>query len=317
MTAEIKIEMLRKLILIRRFEEKVKELYNRGSIVGAIHLYIGQEAVAVGVCQALRDEDYVFSTHRGHGHAIAKTLDIKHIMAELMGKDTGMSRGHGGSMHLFDPDRGLMGGNGIVGGGIPLALGGAFAAQYRRTDQVSVTFFSDGAANQGTFGESLNLAALFGLPVLFVCENNQYAATTPVKLSTAKLDVAGRAESYGLPSEEVDGNDVLAVSQAADQAVRRIREQGGPSFLECLTYRIEPHCGILPDDREPGERESWYERDPILILRKKLEVEKAITPEQLEAIEADVAAQLQAAVAFAEDSPWPEPTAAHNRTWLM
>ncbi len=317
MTAEIKIEMLRKLILIRRFEEKVKELYNRGSIVGAIHLYIGQEAVAVGVCQALRDEDYVFSTHRGHGHAIAKTLDIKHIMAELMGKDTGMSRGHGGSMHLFDPDRGLMGGNGIVGGGIPLALGGAFAAQYRRTDQVSVTFFSDGAANQGTFGESLNLAALFGLPVLFVCENNQYAATTPVKLSTAKLDVAGRAESYGLPSEEVDGNDVLAVSQAADQAVRRIREQGGPSFLECLTYRIEPHCGILPDDREPGERESWYERDPILILRKKLEVEKVITPEQLEAIEADVAAQLQAAVAFAEDSPWPEPTAAHNRTWLM
>ena len=317
MTAEIKIEMLRKLILIRRFEEKVKELYNRGSIVGAIHLYIGQEAVAVGVCQALRDEDYVFSTHRGHGHAIAKTLDIKHIMAELMGKDTGMSRGHGGSMHLFDPDRGLMGGNGIVGGGIPLALGGAFAAQYRRTDQVSVTFFSDGAANQGTFGESLNLAALFGLPVLFVCENNQYAATTPVKLSTAKLDVAGRAESYGLPSEEVDGNDVLAVSQAADQAVRRIREQGGPSFLECLTYRIEPHCGILPDDREPGERESWDERDPILILRKKLEVEKAITPEQLEAIEADVAVQLQAAVAFAEDSPWPEPTAAHNRTWLM
>ena len=317
MTAEIKIEMLRKLILIRRFEEKVKELYNRGSIVGAIHLYIGQEAVAVGVCQALRDEDYVFSTHRGHGHAIAKTLDIKHIMAELMGKDTGMSRGHGGSMHLFEPEKGLMGGNGIVGGGIPLALGGAFAAQYRRTDQVSVTFFSDGAANQGTFGESLNLAALFELPVLFVCENNQYAATTPVKLSTAKLDISGRAKSYGLPAERVNGNDVVAVSRAADQAVRRIREQGGPSFLECPTYRIEPHCGILPDNREPGERESWYERDPILILRKKLEVEKAITPEQLEAIEADVAVQLQAAVAFAEDSPWPEPTAAHNRTWLM
>ena len=317
MTAEIKIELLRKLILIRRFEERVKELYNQGSIVGAIHLYIGQEAVAVGVCQALRDEDYVFSTHRGHGHAIAKTLDIKPIMAELMGKDTGMSRGHGGSMHLFQPEKGLMGGNGIVGGGIPLALGGAFAAQYRGTDQVSVTFFSDGAANQGTFGESLNLAALFGLPVLFVCENNQYAATTPVKLSTAKLDVTGRAESYGLPSEQVDGNDVLAVSRAADQAVRRIREQGGPSFLECVTYRIEPHCGILPDNREPGERESWYERDPILILRNKLEAEKTITPEQLEAIEAEVAAQLQAAVAFAEDSPWPEPTAAHNRTWLV
>lgn len=317
MTAEIKIEMLRKLILIRRFEEKVKELYNRGSIVGAIHLYIGQEAVAVGVCQALRDEDYVFSTHRGHGHAIAKTLDTKHIMAELMGKDTGMSRGHGGSMHLFDPDRGLMGGNGIVGGGIPLALGGAFAAQYRRTDQVSVTFFSDGAANQGTFGESLNLAALFGLPVLFVCENNQYAATTPVKLSTAKLDIAGRAESYGLPAERVNGNDVLVVFEAAAQAVRRIREQGGPSFLECLTYRIEPHCGLIPDEREPGERESWYERDPILILRKRLETEKSITAEQVEAIEVEVAEELEAAVAFGEESPWPEPTAAHNRSWVV
>lgn len=317
MTAEIKIEMLRKLILIRRFEEKVKELYNRGSIVGAIHLYIGQEAVAVGVCQALRDEDYVFSTHRGHGHAIAKTLDTKHIMAELMGKDTGMSRGHGGSMHLFDPDRGLMGGNGIVGGGIPLALGGAFAAQYRRTDQVSVTFFSDGAANQGTFGESLNLAALFGLPVLFVCENNQYAATTPVKLSTAKLDIAGRAESYGLPAERVNGNDVLVVFEAASKAVRRIREQGGPSFLECLTYRIEPHCGLIPDEREPGERESWYERDPILILRKRLETEKSITAEQVEAIEVEVAEELEAAVAFGEESPWPEPTAAHNRSWVV
>ena len=220
-------------------------------------------------------------------------------------------------MHLFEPERGLMGGNGIVGGGIPLALGGAFAAQYRRTDQVSVTFFSDGAANQGTFGESLNLAALFGLPVLFVCENNQYAATTPVKLSTAKADIAGRAESYGLPSEQVDGNDVLAVSQAADQAVRRIREQGGPSFLECVTYRIEPHCGVIPDEREPGEREKWYERDPILILRNKLEVEKSINPEKLEAIEAEVEEELQAAVAFAEDSPWPEPTAAHNRSWVV
>lgn len=317
MTVDIKIAMLRKLILIRRFEEKVKELYNKGSIAGAIHLYIGQEAVAVGVCQALRDEDYVFSTHRGHGHAIAKTLDVKHIMAELMGKDTGMSRGHGGSMHLFDPDRGLMGGNGIVGGGIPLALGGAFAAQYRRTDQVAVTFFSDGAANQGTFGESLNLAALFRLPVLFVCENNQYAATTPVKLSTAKLDVAGRAESYGLPAERVNGNDVLALFEAASRAVGRIREHGGPSFLECSTYRIEPHCGIIADERETGERESWYERDPILILQKTLETEKSITPEQVEAIEAKVAAELEAAVSFAENSPWPEPTAAHNRTWVV
>jgi pyruvate dehydrogenase E1 component alpha subunit len=317
MNRESKLEMLRQLILIRRFEEKVKELYDQGLVIGAIHLYIGQEAVAVGVCRALRDDDYVFSTHRGHGHAIAKTLDVKHIMAELMGRDTGMSRGHGGSMHLFEPDKGLMGGNGIVGGGMPLGLGGGFSAQYRGTDQVSVTFFSDGAANQGTFGESLNLAALFKLPVLFVCENNQYAATTPVARSTAELDVAGRAESYGLPAERVDGNDVLAVYEAASRAVKQMREQGGPWFLECLTYRIEPHCGIIPDEREPGERERWYERDPILILRKTLEAEGSITPEQVQAIEAGVAKELEAATAFAEQSPWPEPAADHNRSWMV
>ncbi len=316
-TKKIKIEMLRKLILIRRFEEKVKELYNQGSIIGAIHLYIGQEAVATGVCQALQADDYVFSTHRGHGHAIAKTLDVKTIMAELMGKDGGMSRGHGGSMHLFEPDKGLMGGNGIVGGGVPLSLGGAFSAQYRGTAQVSVTFFSDGAANQGTFGESLNLAALFELPVLFVCENNQYAATTPVKRSTAELNVAGRAESYGLPASRVDGNDVLAVYEAASGAVARMRAKSGPAFLECRTYRIEPHCGIIPDEREPGERESWHERDPILILRRKLEAEGSVEPKDVEAIEAQVAAQLEEAAAFGESSPWPDPEAAHNRSWVV
>ncbi|MBN2551244.1 MAG: pyruvate dehydrogenase (acetyl-transferring) E1 component subunit alpha [Spirochaetales bacterium] len=317
MNREIKLEMLRKLILIRRFEEKVKELYNQGSIVGAIHLYIGQEAVATGVCQALRADDYVFSTHRGHGHAIAKTLDVKTIMAELMGRDGGMSRGHGGSMHLYEPGKGLMGGNGIVGGGVPLSLGGAFAAQYRGTDQVSVTFFSDGAANQGTFGESLNLAALFKLPVLFVCENNQYAATTPVARSTAELNVAGRAESYGLPAERVDGNNVLAVYEAASRAVGRIRGGGGPAFLECRTYRIEPHCGIIPDEREPGERESWHERDPILVLRGTLEAERSLDARELKAIEAQVAADLEEAVAFGESSPWPDPAAAHNRSWVV
>ena len=186
-------------------------LYNQGAIMGAIHLYIGQEAVAVGVCRSLRDEDTVFSTHRGHGHAIAKSGEVERIMAELMGRDTGLSRGHGGSMHLFEPPKGLMGGNGIVGGGIPLSLGGAFTAQYQGSDQISVGFFSDGAVNQGTFAECLNLAALWKLPVLLVCENNQYAATTPVERSTAVRDVVGRARAYGVQAEKVDGNDVQAV----------------------------------------------------------------------------------------------------------
>lgn len=314
-TVDTKLELLHDLILIRRFEEKVKELYNQGAIAGAIHLYIGQEAVAVGVCRALGPEDYVFSTHRGHGHALAKSGDLDHIMAELMGRDTGLSRGHGGSMHLFDPGRGLMGGNGIVGGGIPLSLGGAFSAQYRGTDQVSVTFFSDGASNQGTFGESLNLAVLFNLPVLFVCENNQYAATTPVKQSTARQDLVGRAASYGLPAERVDGNDVLAVYAAAGAAVAGIRGGGGPRFLECVTYRIEPHCGIIPDEREPGERESWMEKDPIAMLRERLGREDGVGEERLAALEAGVAQAIGRAVDYAAASPWPDPGAAHNRTW--
>lgn len=312
-----KKQMLRQMLLVRRFEERVKELYDAGSVIGAIHLYIGQEAVAVGVCQALRREDYVFSTHRGHGHAIAKTGDLERIMAELMGRDNGMSRGHGGSMHLFDLEQGLMGGNGIVGGGIPLSLGGAFSAQYRHTDQVSVTFFSDGAANQGCFAESLNLAALFRLPVLFVCENNQYAATTPVRQSTALLDIAGRGRSYGVEGRRVDGNDVLAVFQAADEAVRAIRGGGGPRLLECVTYRVEPHCGIIPDEREPGERESWQEKDPIAVLRRVLEGEQGLGAQELAQIEAGVKADLEAAVEFALAGPWPKANEPPHDTWVV
>jgi TPP-dependent pyruvate/acetoin dehydrogenase alpha subunit len=317
MDRDKKIEMLRQMILIRRFEEKVKELYNRGLIVGAIHLYIGQEAVAVGVCQALREDDYIFSTHRGHGHAIAKTGDVEKIMAELMGKETGLSRGHGGSMHLFEPEKGLMGGNGVVGAGIPLSLGAAFSSQYMKLDRVSVSFFSDGAANQGTFGESLNLAALWKLPVLFVCENNQYAATTPVRLSTALPDIGGRARSYGVNAECVDGNDVLAVYNSASKAVERIRVGEGPFLIECITYRIEPHCGILPDDREPGERERWMEKDPILVLCKKLEKKNLISAAQINAIEKEIINRIQAAVEFAQKSPWPDLTTTFHKTWMV
>jgi len=314
---EEKTRMMRMMLLIRRFEQRVKELYAEKLVIGAIHLYIGQEAVATGVCQSLRRDDCIFSTHRGHGHAIAKGSDLRGIMAELMGRDTGLSRGHGGSMHLFDPENGLMGGNGIVGGGIPLALGAAFSAQYRGTDQVSAAFFSDGASNQGTFAESLNLAALFGLPVLFVCENNRYAATTPVAASTARIDIAGRANAYGVPGRQVDGNDCLAVHGAAQEAVSAIRAGGGPRLLECDTYRVEPHCGIIADEREEGERESWVEKDPIAILRGAMEADGSLAAGEFAAMEAEVAATIEEAARFGRESPWPDPAAAHNAQWAM
>jgi pyruvate dehydrogenase E1 component alpha subunit len=312
-----KRELLEYLLLIRRFEERVKVLYNQGAIMGAIHLCIGQEAVAVGVCRALRDEDTVFSTHRGHGHAIAKTGEVERIMAELMGRDTGLSRGHGGSMHLFEPPKGLMGGNGIVGGGIPLALGGAFTAQYLASDRISVGFFSDGAVNQGTFGECLNLAALWKLPVLLVCENNQYAATTPVERSTAVRDVAGRARAYGVQAAKADGNDVQAVYEASLTAVEALRRGQGPRLLECDTYRVEPHCGIIPDERTPGERELWKPRDPVGLYAEHLVGEGAIARADLEALERVVGERLERAVEFAQRSPWPDPQAEPHKTWVL
>jgi TPP-dependent pyruvate/acetoin dehydrogenase alpha subunit len=312
-----KRELLEYLVLIRRFEERVKALYKQGLIVGAIHLYIGQEAVAVGVCRALRDDDLVFSTHRGHGHAIAKTGEVERIMAELMGRDTGLSRGHGGSMHLFEPPKGLMGGNGIVGGGIPLSLGGAFTAQYQGSDRISVGFFSDGAVNQGTFGECLNLAALWKLPVLLVCENNQYAATTPVERSTAVRDVAGRARAYGVEAAKVDGNDVQSVYGAAAAAVAALRRGEGPRLLECETYRMEPHCGIIPDERTPGERELWNPRDPVSLQAERLVAEGAITGSELETLEAAARARLDRAVEFGRASPWPDPKAEPHASWVL
>ncbi len=314
---EKKIEMLKKIILIRRFEKTVKELYAEKRIVGAIHLCIGQEAVPVGICSALNDDDYVFSTHRGHGHAIAKTMEVKRIMAELMGKDTGLSRGHGGSMHLFDSGKGFMGGNGIVGGGIPLSLGAAFHAHYKETDQVSAAFFSDGASNQGSFSESLNLAALWKLPVLFVCENNQYAATTPVALSIADQNIAGRARAIGIPAVSVDGNDVEAVSVEAEKAVGEMRNGGGPHFIECKTYRIEPHCGIIPDQRKEEEQELWIRKDPVSVFSQELLRRGIVTHSDVELVENEAQTIVDEAVTYAEESPWPDVKALHNRSWLI
>jgi TPP-dependent pyruvate/acetoin dehydrogenase alpha subunit len=308
------MDLLRTMARIRATEERILREYRAGAITGAIHLSIGQEGVAAGVCAALRDEDYLFSTHRGHGHAIAKGIDLNGMWAELMGRETGVCHGHGGSMHLFSPDKGLMGGNGIVGGGIPLALGSAFAAQYRGTDQVTIGFFSEGASNQGVFHESLNLAALWKLPVVYVCENNQYAATTPVSRSCANPDIAERAAPYGIPGVAVDGNDALAVLEATVKAVRRARAGEGPTLMEAKTYRVEPHCGIIADERAPGERELWREHDPIDRLRKLLREDGAQDGE-IAAMEAEVARELERAVAFARAQPFPDPAAVHHARW--
>ncbi|MBM3501553.1 MAG: thiamine pyrophosphate-dependent dehydrogenase E1 component subunit alpha, partial [Armatimonadetes bacterium] len=287
------------MVRIRCFEERLKDFYDyrgffqqsaeeearsaddlltcvsyefgsEGMIGGAVHLYIGQEAVAVGVCAALRDTDWVASTHRGHGHAIAKGADLKRTLAELMGRETGHSRGCGGSMHIFAPEIGLLGGNGIVGAGMPIALGPAFAAKYRGEDGVSVAFFGDGAANQGTFNESINLAAIWKLPVLFVCENNLWANATPYEIAFHTHDIADRASGYGIPGMAVDGQDVLAMYDAAKTAVDRARAGDGPTLIEAKTYRFEGHCGASSGHQDPETCAEWMKRDPIAQLTRRL-----------------------------------------------
>ncbi|NLF17020.1 MAG: thiamine pyrophosphate-dependent dehydrogenase E1 component subunit alpha [Lentisphaerae bacterium] len=304
--------MLRRMVTIRRFEEEVKRLYRAGEITGAIHLYIGQEAVAVGACAALRDDDVVTSTHRPHGHCIAKVWDLKRTMAEMMGRATGLSGGFGGSMHQFCRAKGFLGGNGIVGGGIGIAAGAAFAAQYRGTSQVTVCFFSDGASNQGVLQECLNVAALWSLPLILLCENNRYAATTPVGKSTSRADIAPRAEPFGLPWAICDGNDVLDVHRAVAAAVARARRGRGATFIEAKTYRAEPHCGIIADGRDPAELAAWRSptHDPILRFESRLLEDGILSAEGLQAVHEAVEADLREAVEFARRSPWPALAAA-------
>ena len=313
----LKLRMLRQMISIRRFEEEVKRLYRLGEITGAIHLYIGQEATAVGACSALRDDDYVTSTHRPHGHCIAKVFDLKRTMAEMLGRETGLSHGHGGSMHQFDIKKGFLGGNGIVGGGMGLALGAAFSARYRSTDQVALCFFSDGGSNQGVLYECLNIASLWKLPVIYLCENNRYAATTPVEKSTCTEDIAPRAEPFGIPWAIADGNAVLDVYRAVVPAVQRARSGGGATFLECKTYRAEPHCGIIADGRDKKELTHWrsHEKDPIARFERELIAEKTMSVAEVEALHVDVERELQEAIEFARRSPYPTMEAVRSRLW--
>ena len=306
---EQKLKMLKDMMVIRKFEDDIKRLFKSGLVEGAIHCYTGEEAVAVGICHALLKDDYIFSTHRGHGHAIAKGCDLKKVFAELMGRSTGLSSGMGGSMHLFDLENGLMGGNGIVGGGIPLSLGTAYSAKYRGTNQVTVCFFSEGASNQGTFHEALNMAALWQLPLVFVCENNLFAATTPSYKTLSNPDVAARAAGYAIPGVIADGNDVLDVYEKALVAVERAREGKGPTLLECKTYRVEGHCMVLKDllqHRPKDVVESWSQRDPIELLVQNLFRETDIDRDIRRNLEMEINHEFNEAIEFAKASPFPD-----------
>jgi len=300
--------MYRTMLTIRRFEERCNYLYMQGRIPSTLHLYIGQEAVATGVCAHLSPEDYITSTHRPHGHAIAKGVSPRAIMAELFAKSTGCCQGKGGSMHIGDIRVGMIPAIAIVGAGIPIAAGLALAAKRLGNGKVAVCFFGEGAANQGAFHEGLNMAAIWDLPVVFVCENNLYAASTPFSVAFKIKNVAERAAAYGLPGESVDGNDVLAVYEAAGRAIGRARAGGGPTLLECKTYRLCGHSRSDPRTyRSKEEEEQWARRDPLLRMATRLKEAGLATDASLAEIEKEVVAVIDDAVAFAEASPSPEP----------
>jgi 2-oxoisovalerate dehydrogenase E1 component len=324
---ELRLRLYRQMQLIRQCEEQLARSHQRGLVHGACHTYVGQEAIAVGVCAQLRPDDVVFSTHRGHGHALAKGLPPNELMAELYGRATGCSRGRGGSMHLFAPEIGLMGTSGIVGPCILQAAGAGYSFSLLHTDRVAVAFFGDGAVNNGAFHEGLNLAGIWKLPVLFVCENNQFATEVPFRYAAGNPSVAARAAAYGLPGVEVDGNDVEAIYDRAGEAIRRARSGGGATLLECKTYRTRPHAEGMGDFtyRSREEVEEWKTRCPIRRLRERLlqdgETNEGngqgpqVSAAALDAIDAEVARLIAAAHQEAESSPWPEPQTATSHVY--
>jgi len=304
------VHMLRTMILIREFDERAIALRVAGKIYGAVHPYVGQEAVAVGVCSTLTPRDRVTSTHRGHGHCIAKGADIRRMMAELFGRVDGYCKGKGGSMHIADFAVGMLGANGIVGGGLPIACGAALAAQLEGQGDVTVCFFGDGAAAEGEFHEALNIASVWKLPIVFVCENNQYAANNAVAVQHPRVQIAAHAAAYDIPGITADGNDILEVHARASEAVARARQGDGPSLLECQTYRWHFHAmraAIPPETRPAEEVTAWKARDPIARLEQDLLARGALSPGQVGALREAVTGDLAEAVAFAEASPFPDP----------
>jgi TPP-dependent pyruvate/acetoin dehydrogenase alpha subunit len=303
------IAMYRTMVTIRQFETLAGELFAAGKIPGFIHLSLGQEGSAVGVCSCLRKDDYLTTTHRGHGHMIAKGADLKKMVAELFGKKTGYCKGKGGSMHIADFSLGILGANGVVAGGLPIIAGAGFSIKMRQTDQVAVCFFGDGAANRGPVHEVMNLAAIWKLPIVFVVENNQFASTTPHRDACAVEDISLRAKGYSMPGTTVDGNDLLQVGKAAETAVVRARKGKGPSLIENKTYRIRGHFEGDPQKyRRPAEVALWEDKnDPIARFSRFLTQEKMLTENIKAEVWREVAAELSEAVAFADQSPFPEP----------
>jgi pyruvate dehydrogenase E1 component alpha subunit len=301
------VEMYKTMLKIRKFEQVAMNTFAEGKIPGFVHLYIGEEAVATGVCANLKDSDYITSTHRGHGHILAKGGDLKFMMAELFGKATGYCKGKGGSMHIADATKGILGANGIVGAGHNIAVGAGLSAQYRGTDQVCVCFFGDASTNQGTFHESLNMASVWKLPVVFVCENNLYGISMSQNRHQAIKDVADRGVAYNVPGIVVDGNDVFAVYEAAKEAIKRAREGKGPTLIECKTYRHRGHFEGDPCVYKPTEeQEEWLAKDPIPRFEKYLVENEILTEEKLKEVQNKVESQIDEAVDFANNSPYPE-----------
>lgn len=308
--------MYERMLKIRHFETKVGELFARGEIPGFVHLYLGQEAVAVGACAALDKDDYITSTHRGHGHIIAKGGDLKYMMAELFGKATGYNKGKGGSMHIAAPSLGILGADGIVGGGIPIATGAALSAKLRKSGQVALCFFGDGASNQGTFHEAINIAASFSLPAVYLCENNLYGVGTRQSQVRKVEDIAERAKAYDIPGVIVDGNDVVAVYQATKEAVNRARAGEGPTLIECKTYRWHAHFEGEPDTYRPREEvETWKEREPIAPFRRLLIKNNIFTEAEADEVEEGARNEVEEAVRFARSSPSPELELALADVW--
>jgi len=305
--AEIRKAMYRQMLRIRKFEEMTQELYKAGALTGmSPHLYIGEEASAVGVISLLNEDDYILSTHRGHGHCLAKGAEMGKMYAELFGKETGYCHGRGGSMHIADVPRGNLGANGIVGAGCPIALGAGLSIRRKKTSQVVVCFFGDAATNQGTFHEALNMSKAFQLSIVWVCENNLYGLSTPITKVSATPDLSDRARGYGMPGVTVDGMDVEAVRAVAEEAINRARSRGGPSLLEVRTYRYFGHGA---SDHRPyrtrEEEQEWWKRDPVASYRLRLLEDGVATEEEMLTMEKEAAAEVEAGVAFARSSPDP------------
>jgi pyruvate dehydrogenase E1 component alpha subunit len=311
-------EWLRTMLLIRRFEERAGEMYAKAKVGGFLHLAIGEEATIVGSVRALRDEDYLVSTYRSHGHALVRGTPAKQVMAELFGREGGCCRGRGGSMHMFDYERRFLGGYGIVGGNLPLGAGVAMACDYRETDEVTLCVFGDGAANQGTFGETLNLAALWDLPIVFMVTNNQFGMGTALERHSAVPELQRRGEGFGVPGRRCDGMDVVDTHAAICEAVRLARDERRPTLVEAVTYRFRGHSMADPEEYRTKEQvEEWRQRDPIKVFGERLVSEGVLEEDEREGLDREVTEDVDEAVAFADDSPFPQPESLYDDVYVL